>query len=270
MRNHFRIVFPCLLLLLLALWVGPVLAQEREEGTDATPAETSEPAPAQPTPEPVGADEVLDLKPSPPHWFNFVHRIGLGLGGQQMRLKYRNVRDGQEDTFDASGGGSADMHLPSAWFFPAKGRCFLVSAGFGGGSAKGTFETDEKDSEFLDGKEYWRGYWFLPVGVGYRWLLGSEDQVSLNLFGELHWMFTSLYMEGAKDPVDLNGGGAGIFFGAHYRYDNGLLMGGALEVRGFGSSKKATRLAGELVDVNLSGNVLMLSFIIGYEPRNLR
>ena len=266
-----RTSFLVLAAVALALVAATSFAVADDPPVDDPPVATQPPAadvepPAQE--EPKGADDLLPLAPSRPHWFNFIWRTGFGAAGADVRIKYRHAPEGEPDTFEAQGGGSIDLHMPSAWFYPTAGRQFMVTAGMGYGSAKGTFSTEEDDAEFLDGKQFWRGYWTFPVGVGYRWLLGAEDRVSLNLLGEIHWLFTSLYMEGAKEGVDLNGGGAGIVFGAHYRYRNGFLLGGLLELRGYGTAKRDTKLVGELVDVNFNGNMALISIMLGYEPQS--
>jgi len=258
-----RIRFAFIALICFALTLGPMLsgaAAQDEQG--ARSGETEKEAEG----EPVGADDVLAMQPAKPHWFNFVWRTGFGFSGTDLKIKYRHAPEGMEDTFEAGGGGSADQHIASGWFYPTSGRHFMLTFGFGGGTGQGKFETDERDTEFMDGKQFWRGYYIVPMGAGYRWLLGSEEQVSLNLFGELNWVYSSLYLEGAQDEIDLNGVGAGLVFGAHYRYDNGFLLGGAMELRGFGTAQKDTAILDELVDVRMNGNMLLFSIILGYEP----
>ncbi len=187
--------------------------------------------------------------------------------GNDIRIKYRDAPAGQEDTFTANGGGIADTHLFMGWFYPTKDRQFLLNIGFGGGSGNGELEASPGDSDFLNKKEYWYWQWLMPVGVGYRWLLGGDDSVSLNLYGQGHWSYNALFFEGAQKGIELNGGGMGVVFGAHYRYDNGFLWGGLVEARINGATKKDSELLGELVDVDMSGFALYLNMTLGYEPR---
>jgi len=40
-----------------------------------------------------------------------------------------------------------------------------------------------------------------------------------------------------------------------------------MELRGYATQQKDTKIVGELVDVNVGGNMLLFSFLIGWEPR---
>jgi hypothetical protein len=281
----FRVFLFAALIATFMLVPGIALAQDdpAEEEGEEEPAPSEEPTPAEkpvPAEEPVAeavepegeAPSAMDATKrqsaalQQPHWFNLIWRSGFGANGSQFKLEYRDAPEGAEDTFEASGGGNADLHLLSGWFFPTRKRHFMVTFGIGGGSGNGRFTSSAEDEEFLDEKQYWYSYWYSPIGLGYRWLVGSRDQVSLNLFAEAGWMRQTLHLEGAEDPLFLNGGGGGLFFGAHYRYLNGFLLGGAIESRGFSGGQKDTRLAGELVDGRLSGNMFVISLILGWEP----
>ena len=201
------------------------------------------------------------------HWFNFIWRSGFGIYGQGINLNFRNIKGHEE--FTASGGGFADIHTPSFWFYPTPSRNFMISVGFAGGSAQGTLVGEDDYDKFLDEKEYWMSYAWVPVGFGYRWLAGSRDQVSLNLFGELGWYNAGLRIEGASDTLSLNGSGIGAVFSAHYRYDNGFLLGGSFEMRAVGGHQNSTGLAGRLVDVDTGGSFLLFGIVLGYEPREV-
>ena len=142
----------------------------------------------------------------------------------------------------------------------------MVTASVAGGSGRGDLEADNQESEFLENKEYWYTNVYIPVGAGYRWLLGPKDQVSLNLFVEVGWAATNLYLEGASEKINLSGSATSLNFGAHYRYGNGFLIGGMMEVRTVYATREDVTLAGEKVDVDFDQSMLYLGVLLGYEP----
>lgn len=221
---------------------------------------------AEDVPEPVITipdDPTVAIKPN---WVNFIWRSGLAAEGGHLYLHYRDVPSGSENTFESDGGGMADLHMASAWFYPTSGRQFMLTLGIGGGSVKGEFANDVRENGFLDGKQYWRSYAILPIGAGYRWLLGDRDQVAMSLYADMGWHGNSLFLEGAHEGLYLNGGTFGLVYAVHHRDPNGFLAGGSFEIRSFTSGQIDTRILGELVDVQYDSSMVVFSVILGYEP----
>ena len=243
---------------------------ERDDSDDEdnpykdTKPETEPPVKEAPPPAPETFTRVYSADP---HWMNAFWRSGIGSAGGNMTLKYRNAPPGLEDEFEAEADGFGDIHESSFWFYPAKGRSFLISVGIGGGSSNGHFYSESRKSEFLDAKEYWTSFMVVPLGLGYRWLVGTNDRVSINLKADAIWVTQGLHLEGAGDSVALNGFGAGLFFGAHYRYDSGYLLGGAMELRSSDQKHTDTEILDEMVDVKFHATTFTLGVIIGWEPR---
>ena len=228
-------------------------------------AETFEEEPVQPASETKAEETYLEV--STPHWFNFVWRSGFGGNGSGLTLQYKDLPGGDEDDeFYATGGGAADSHMATFWFYPTAGRHLLLSFSAGFGSGRGTLTADDDPSQFLDEKDYWCTYYYLPLGVGYRWLVGPLDQVSLNLYFELGIKNTFLNLEGADEQVLVPGGGSGLVFSAHYRYTNGLLLGGSLDLRSSSGTRTDATLADQKVDVGFDQSMIFFGIVVGYEP----
>lgn len=213
-----------------------------------------------------GSDSMIMTGSAGPHWLNFVWRSAIGIGQNNLTLKYKNAPAGFEDTFNATGSDVTDLHIPSLWFFPTSARDLMLSVGLGAGSGKGTFRTNDEGGDFLDGKPYWRGYWMIPVGIGYRWLLGLDENYSLQILGEIGYSYNSLYMKGMEDSADMSGVGGGLLFSFHYRYHNGFLVGLGAEYKGFWGKEYAIKIVDGNADVEFSGHTGYLSLKLGYEP----
>lgn len=274
--NSRILILIMVMIFLFSAFINSALAEDENEEKTDDPAEgdrddtpeDAESLPDEPD-ETISEVPLLPVKEhfSSPHWMNAFWSSGLGFAGGNLNLKYRNVPRGLEDEFEASADGFGDSHQVSFWFFPTKGRGFLVAIGLGGGSSNGHFFTDESDSEFLDGKEYWTSTLYTPIGLGYRWLVGSADRVSINLRGDAIWMTQGLHLEGTDDTVSLNGFGPGLHFSTHYRYDNGFLLGGAAEFRVANLKHTDTQILDALVDVKYDTSSLTFNILIGWEPR---
>lgn len=201
-----------------------------------------------------------------PHWLNFIWRSGIGYGQNSLKLTYKNPPKGLEDSFTMSGDDLTDLHMPSLWFFPTSSRDLMVSFGLAAGSGKGTFHTSDTGGETLDGKPYWRGYWMIPAGIGYRWLLGLDENFSLQILGEVGYSYNAIYMKGLEGSADTHGVGGGALLSFHYRYHNGFLVGLGLEYKGFWGEQSSAKLIDYKADVEFSGHTGYLSLMLGYEP----
>lgn len=168
----------------------------------------------------------------------------------------------QEGIMSESSGGLDAMWLPFD-----HGLLFSLSA-FRSMAVTNIEYDDEEDlgGAVLEGRALHYDMSAFLLGIGYRFLYGSNDQFATNLHLKIGGASSGAYVDGV---IAAKGGGAVGEFGANFvrRFEDGMNIGVQFDLRGYALAYEGVDVRGVDTDADLgiAGGAGIWSLVIGWE-----